>query len=318
MNTTANRRIRAIVNGKAAADPGLRSAIGQLRDEGVTIEVRVTWEGGDAARYAAEAARDEVDVVAACGGDGTVNEVVNGVLQETESPQTALGVVPYGTANDFATACGIPARDPLQAFRLLATEAPRKIDVGKVNDRYFINVVSGGFGAEVTARTPAEMKRVLGGAAYTLMGVVTAAKMSPYRATFTAAEGTAAEGTETADILVITVANGRQCGGGIQVAPHALLDDGALDILVVRDVALGDFGSLLSELANLQLGKGNCVAHVRQPAFALETDSPLQMNLDGEPIRDTRFRFETLTRRLPFVLPATAPLDQNPHDAPSG
>jgi YegS/Rv2252/BmrU family lipid kinase len=236
-----------------------------------------------------------------------LNEVVNGVLQEDENPQVAVGVVPFGTANDFAAGCGVPTGDPLQALRLLGSDVARPMDVGKVNGRYFINVVSGGFGAEVTARTPVEMKRALGGAAYKLMGVVTAAKMSPYRATFTTADG-----TQHADILVITVANGRQCGGGIPVAPQALLDDGAMDILVVRDVALGEFGTLFSELANLEFKEGACVAHVRQSSFSLETDIPLQMNLDGEPMRDTSFRFETLARRLRFVLPDTAPMEAPP------
>ncbi len=122
----------------------------------------MTWEVCDAARYAGEAVRDGIDVVTAGGGDGTVNEVVNGILLVDESPSIAMGIVPYGTANDFATSCGILTGNPLAALTLLTDREPTKIDVGKVNDHFFINVTTGGFGAEVTAATPTEMKKVLG------------------------------------------------------------------------------------------------------------------------------------------------------------
>ena len=87
--------------------------------------------------------------------------------------------MPLGTANDFANGCGIPA-DPKQAFVLCANGRATVIDVGKANDRYFINAASGGFGATLTAATPPELKRLLGGAAYTLMGAILAAKFKPY------------------------------------------------------------------------------------------------------------------------------------------
>ena len=156
------RWIRIVINGKAAADPLLRTAIAQVRDEGHRIEVRVTWEGGDAARYAAESAAEGVQVVVAAGGDGTVNEVASGLLSGSDSSKTAMAVIPYGTANDFATSIGILKGNPLQSLQLAAGGAATPIDVGQVNNRFFVNVTSGGFGAEVTANTPPEMKRALG------------------------------------------------------------------------------------------------------------------------------------------------------------
>ena len=88
---------------------------------------------------------------------------------------------------------GVLKGDPLKALQLAAEGAATPIDVGKVNDRFFVNVTSGGFGAEVTASTPPQLKKALGGAAYSLMGVVTAAKMNPYECRFKAPDGTTGE-----------------------------------------------------------------------------------------------------------------------------
>ena len=203
MKFLPERCLRVIVNGKAAGNQALRTAVEAMRREDVRLEVRVTWEGGDAARYAADAVQDEVDVVVAAGGDGTINEVVSGIMNVTESPDVAVGVIPFGTANDFATGCGIPIGDPFAALSLAAGGELRPIDVGKVNDRYFINVASGGIGARVTADTPAGMKKVLGGGAYSLMGLVTAAKMEPYRGKLVTSEG-----EEHGAMILMAVGNG--------------------------------------------------------------------------------------------------------------
>ena len=130
MSTEQKRSMRLIVNGKAAGDPALRTAVHAIRDEGYRLEVRVTWEAGCAARYAAEAVNDGVDVAIAAGGDGTINEVANGVLQASPSSEIAIGVVPYGTANDFATGCEVPIGDPLAALRLITEAEARPIDIG--------------------------------------------------------------------------------------------------------------------------------------------------------------------------------------------
>src|SRR5690606_21462144 len=114
---------------------------------------------------------------------------VGGLMTMDAACETAVAVLPYGTANDFATGCQIPYRDPLAALWLAVEGQARRIDVGQVNDRYFINAASGGFGAAVTARTPTHMKKVLGGAAYSLMGLATASKMAPYRGKMITSEG---------------------------------------------------------------------------------------------------------------------------------
>jgi diacylglycerol kinase family enzyme len=116
MDTKGRKRnVQLILNGKAAGNDALRTAIAQQRAVGYRIKVRVTREKGDARRFAAEAG--EADLLIAAGGDGTLNEVVHGLMDLSEAARPALGVVPVGTANDFATGCGIP-RDPEEALAL--------------------------------------------------------------------------------------------------------------------------------------------------------------------------------------------------------
>ena len=292
------RSIELILNGKSAGRPEVRSAVQAVRAKGHPVEVRVTWEAGDADRFAREAAQRNVEVVVAGGGDGTVNEVVAALCQVAPASRTALGVLPLGTANDFAHGCGIPCDDLTAALELCATGAARKIDVGVCNGRPFVNVASGGFGAEVTATTPPKMKQALGGAAYSLMGLITALKLTPYRGTLTTPEGTVA-----GELLLLAVCNGRQAGGGYVVGPQARLDDGLLDVLVVPNVSVDAWGQVLHDLINLGQQPGERVKYLQVPSLEITAERPLYINLDGEPLLDSHFQFQVLPKRLSAILP---------------
>src|SRR5213596_1845144 len=162
-----NKKVLLILNGKAAGNDALQTAVARQRAIGHTIEVRVTAEKGDARRFVAEAG--EVDLLIAAGGDGTLNEVIHGLMDLSTAARPVLGMMPLGTANDFATGCGIP-RDPEQALALCMEGDGVPIDVGKANEHWFLNAASVGFGAQITATTSPELKRLLGPAAYTVMG----------------------------------------------------------------------------------------------------------------------------------------------------
>jgi diacylglycerol kinase family enzyme len=111
----AKKFLRLAVNGKVAKNEALRAAVARQRGLGHRVEVHVTWEGGDARRFASQP--EEADVVVAVGGDGTVNEVLYGLMTLRTEARPALAVIPLGTANDFARGCGIPL-DPSQALAL--------------------------------------------------------------------------------------------------------------------------------------------------------------------------------------------------------
>ncbi len=218
-----NKKVLLILNGKAAGNDALQTAVARQRAIGHTIEVRVTSEKGDARRFVAE-------MLIAAGGDGTLNEVVHGLMDLSEVARPVLGVVPLGTANDFATGCGIP-HDPEQALALCmeGTEVP--VDVGKANEHWFLNAASIGFGAEITATTPPELKNLLGPAAYAVMGAILAMNVHHYRGRLISPDREIAGSGPVA-----IVGNGCQAGGGLQVTPRARVDDGLLDVLAVRDI----------------------------------------------------------------------------------
>lgn len=293
------RRLLVILHGKSACDGPFREDVLTIRDAGLPVDVRVTWEAGDAARYAEEAVLGPYDIVVAAGGDGMLNEVVNGVLAAAPDPKIAVAILPMGTANDFARSLGLGDYKPLESLRLAATGPIGLIDVGRLNGRYFLNVASGGFPAEVTSNTPKELKQVLGGAAYSLMGLLTALKFRPYEAKLTIG----AEHLEET-LLMLAVGNGRQSGGGYQVTPRAWLDDGLLDLVCVRDADLTKWRAVYQEMANPDWHENEYVDYRQLKSFQFETNEPFQMNLDGEPLVETRFEFEIAERRLPFVLPA--------------
>src|SRR5438093_8685965 len=177
---TRSRKVQLILNGKVAGNDALRTAVVRQRVVGHGIEVRVTSEKGDARRFVSEAG--EVDLLIAAGGDGTLNEVVHGLMGLPRKARPVFGVVPLGTANNFATGCGIP-RDPETALALCLQGKAVPIDVGKANEHWFLNVASAGFGAEVTATTSPELKRLLGPAAYTVMGTILAMNLHHYHGT---------------------------------------------------------------------------------------------------------------------------------------
>src|SRR5438552_18351688 len=148
-----------MLHGKVAGNDALRAAVVGQREAGHRIEVPVTWKKGDALRFVLEAG--EVDLLIAAGGDGTLNEAVHGLMDLSIDARPILRVVPLGTANDFATGCDIP-RDPEKALALCMEGQAVPIDVGKANERWFLNAASVGFGAEITATTSPELKRLLG------------------------------------------------------------------------------------------------------------------------------------------------------------
>ncbi len=263
------RHFCLVLNAKAAADLLLREAIEELRQAGHQVDVRVTWEQGDATRQAAEAVEREVDTVVAAGGDGTVNEVVNGLFEKSETCRTALGILPYGTANDFARSAGIPYEDPLAALRMLVSTETVPIDIGKVNETLFINVASGGFGAQITHETPAEMKNVLGGFSYFLTGVANASSLAP--------RPVACRGEDfewAGDLLGIALGNGRLAGGGFGVTPHAVVNDGLLDVTIIPDVPWSQLLTTVHEFLHLPLENHPAEHLIRKRGSWFELDAP--------------------------------------------
>jgi lipid kinase YegS len=300
MGTKArSRKVQLILNGKAVGNHALRDAVVQQRAARHRIKVRVTKKKGDARRFAAEAG--ESDLLIAAGGDGTLNEVVYGLMDLSKAARPALGVVPLGTANDFATGCGIP-RDPEKALALCMEGQGVPIDIGKANEHWFLNAASVGFGAEVTATTPPELKRLLGHAAYTVMGAILAMNVHHYHGKLTLPDR---EITGSGPVAI--VGNGRQTGGGVQVAPRARIDDGLLDVLIVRQIPAIALLAAARELQELS-PDGEYISYWQTPWAEVHPEETIPVNLDGEPVRFSTVRYEAVPGAIRLIVPPNCPL----------
>jgi len=293
------RKIQLILNGKVAGNDALRTAILRQRATGHRIGVRVTWERGDARRFVSEGG--EVDLLIAAGGDGTLNEVLHGLMNLSRRAQPVLGVVPLGTANDFANGCGIP-RDTEKALALCLEGAALPIDVGKANGHWFINAASVGFGAEVTATTSPELKRLLGPAAYAVMGAILALNVHQYYGRLTLPDR---EITGSGPVAI--VGNGSQTGGSFQVAPRARIDDGLLDVLVVRHIPATALLTAARELQQLSTD-GEYISYWQTPWAEVHPEETIPVNLDGEAVRFSTVRYEAVPGAIRLIVPPDCPL----------
>lgn len=288
-----------ILNGKGAGNEELRQAVTRLREEQITLYVRVTWEHGDAARYVEEAAQLGVGTVVAGGGDGTINEVAAALVQLPAHNRPALGILPLGTANDFAMACNIPP-SPELALQLAIKGRSVPIDLAKVNgERYFINMATGGFGTRITTETPEKLKAALGGVSYFVHGLL---RMDTLQADRCEIRGP--DLRWAGEALVIGIGNGKQAGGGQELCPSALINDGLLQLrLLIADELLP---ALVAALFNDE--ESNSILSAALPWLEIDAPHEMTFNLDGEPLKGRHFRIEVLPQAIECRLPPNCAL----------
>lgn len=289
----------AILNGKGANNDVLRSAIGVMRDEGYTLHIRVTWEHGDAARFVDEAIELGVETVIAGGGDGTINEVATALAQRSPATRPALGILPLGTANDFATSIGIPLELD-KALQLAMVGRAVDIDLVEVNkSAFFINMATGGFGTRITTETPEKLKAALGGISYFIHGLLRIDTLKPERC-----EIRGEDFSWQGDALVIGIGNGRQAGGGQQLCPQALINDGLLDLRIFTGEEL--LPALLSTLTRPEESPN--IIDAKSSWFDISAPDSITFNLDGEPLKSNEFRIQIHPNALRCRLPPNCPL----------
>jgi diacylglycerol kinase (ATP) len=298
----SRRTIALIIHGSRAADPSLRPLVDELRDRGIRVHPRVTFEVGDAATFAREEVQRGADAVVAVGGDGTVNEVVN-ALAGTQVP---LGIIPLGTANDFARQVGIP-EDPRHAMDLILTGAPVRLDTAELNGRRFLNVSSGGLGAEATFETSAGAKAALGPLAYALTGLKKLVALETMGLRLEAPEHEA-----DVEAVLFFVGNARTSGGGMPVTPLAAPNDGLLDVCVVERAGRADLARLAVRVARGEHVGEAGVLYWRVPWVTIRgtgdhTGQPLHVNVDGERVAATELRYRVWPSDLLVVLPPEGP-----------
>ena len=285
----------------------LRGAVKKLRAAGHTVVPRLTFEKGDGRRFAREAAEGGTDLVIAAGGDGTIHEVGNGIHDHVAERALAgdgpaacgprLGIVPLGTGNDLAGALDVPA-DIHAAVAAALVGTPTPIDVGLLNGEGFLNVSTGGIGAEATEEASDEVKRVLGPVAYFITGVRKFVTLEVSSARFRGSE-TIYEGR----FLIFAVGNSRRTGGGNWLTPKADLSDGLLDVCIVKEMPRRDLLGLLPDLrAGRHLGHP-AVIYRQVPELTVESEDELAVNVDGEPLGGRELHYALSPHRIVLMVP---------------
>ncbi len=284
-----------ILHRKSANEPYVKEAVKAVRKEGIELRVLVPFNKTEKPRVVREALERGAERIIAGGGDGTINAVANALIGSgAEKPAATLGVFPLGTANDFARGCGLPADDLAECLRIACTRKGRPIDIGIMNERYFINVASMGFGAEITATTPVQLKKALGGGAYTLMGLVKAINLTPYSGRLLIPGQDPIDG----NMLFGAVGNNHFAGGGFDIAPNAKLDDGLLDLTAIMQSPGFSLPELARELENPMNPDNRFVVYRQLSEFTIETEQKLYCNLDGEPVHKKKLKFNILPQHL--------------------
>jgi diacylglycerol kinase (ATP) len=294
-------RIKLIVNpasgGESALDH-LPAINARLRQSG-EVDIVLTTGDGDGVEAGRRAVLDGYEQVFVAGGDGTLNEVVNGVAQvDGGLGRVVLGIVPLGTGNDFATAIGVPA-EPEAAVDALLRGTVTPIDVGRVNDRCFLNISAGGFIAEVSDAVRPGLKTVLGKLAYLVGGAQVLLEHEPIAARVR----NGAEPATAVSLLAFAVCNSRLIGGGRLIAPHAVVDDGWLDVCLIHAMPTLEFIALLRRVSNGDHVEDDRVTYFRIQALDLAFDHPVRLNTDGQVLEADRCRYDVLPGAARLLIP---------------
>ena len=290
-----------ILHGKQALNEDVRAAVEQQRAQGWELAVRLTWEAGDAQRLVREALEAGYTHLIAGGGDGTLRDIAEAMAQART--EASLVLLPLGTANDFARAAGV-SLEPAKALALLDTPA-RPIDLGDAGGELFLNMATGGFGSQVTANTSEDLKKVLGGAAYLFTGL---SRFSELHAAYAELQGP--DFYWKGELLALGIGNGRQAGGGHELCPDAVADDGLLDISILP--APQEVVGTLKGLMEGGWGIDNLFVRARMPWVEITSAEGLSINLDGEPMTGPARRFEVKKDALKVHLPQGSPLLSHP------
>ncbi|HEY4601536.1 MAG TPA: diacylglycerol kinase [Cerasibacillus sp.] len=294
------KRARIIYNptaGREAVKKKLPDILERLEKAGYETSAHATTGEGDAIEAARYAVEHQFDLIVAAGGDGTINEVVQGMAEQPNRPK--LGILPAGTTNDFARALNIP-KDLLKATEIIAENNSMRLDIGKVNRQYFINIAGGGKLTELTYDVPIKLKTMLGQLAYYIKGIEMLPSLKPLKVKIEYDGHVIDE-----DIMLFLISNTNSVGGFEKLAPDAKINDGYFDLIILRKTNLAEF----IRLATLAL-RGNHlederIIYTQAKHIKVTPVDDMQLNIDGEYGGLLPGEFINLQEHIEFVVPAS-------------
>ncbi|NLW56780.1 MAG: diacylglycerol kinase family lipid kinase [Firmicutes bacterium] len=284
-------KVKVIMNpvaGRGKAQKVKPLLLETLRGYGCDFHFEETERPHHATEIAQKSVKSGFDLIMVAGGDGTINQVVNGMA----GSNIPLGIIACGTGNDFAAALGMPP-DPVASIRQIMEGEIQKIDLCRVNDRYFVSSAGAGFDGEVAYNVNQGFRWVRGMTAYLLGAIKTLFSYKPRRIKLTI-DGLVME----FDATLVAVTNAPTYGGGFKVNPEARLNDGLLDICAAQAMSIP---GILCCLPLVMVGRHQGLKKVRMfkgRNITLESEQLLHLQLDGEVLTDKKLHFVVLPQAL--------------------
>jgi YegS/Rv2252/BmrU family lipid kinase len=293
----------------------LRRVIGALERQGWSVDLKTTARPGDCIQLARAAADAGFDVCTIAGGDGTVNEAVNGLV----GTQTAMAVLPVGTGNMWAKQLGVPTYTLANPMRLheaasgLAKGRMHSVDVGLANDRYFLCAAGIGLDAEVTSEMEPRQRHTkrLGVLPYAMAAVMIARDFSGVRTRVELDDGIIRGRS-----LLVLVSNIQQYCGKLHVIQEARIDDGLLDVFVFKGLGLQYLARHLVKMASRRYLEDPRIVHRQARRLHVVTEPETPVQLDGDPFGRTPITLSAAPRSLRVLVPPTAPAALFSSDGP--
>lgn len=281
-------------SGKELGEQYSDHALKTMKEMGYETVLRLTKGEGDAMEFAREACEKRYDFLAAMGGDGTINEAINGMAEQEYRP--LFGLIPLGTVNDFARALNIPMK-PEEAIDIFKQNHVQKTDVGKINERYFINIVAVGALAEASFSTPVEQKSKLGPLAYIIEGMKKMKEKQPFELKVQS------EHDWEGEALLMLVALTNSVGGMETIAPEAKVNDGQLHVFIIKDMALPKFLLLLPKILLGELAESEHVHYMKVTKLQANSTYEMIANVDGDEGDQLPITIENLKQHLNILVP---------------
>ncbi|OAH53246.1 MULTISPECIES: diacylglycerol kinase [Bacillaceae] len=292
------KKARIIYNptsGREVFRKHLPETLEKLERAGYETSAHATTGEGDATKAARLAAERGFDTVIAAGGDGTLNEVVNGLAGHDYRPK--FGVLPMGTTNDFARALHIP-RDIQGAVDVITAAETIPVDIGRMNDRFFINIAGGGRLTELTYEVPSKLKTMLGQLAYYLKGIEMLPSIKPTDVTIEY-DGQVFEGESLLFLIGLT----NSVGGFEKLAPDSSVNDGLFTLLILKKTNLAEFIRIVSLALRGEHLNDPHVIYTKAKHITVHSSDKMLVNLDGELGGEIPAEFENLYRHLDVFAP---------------
>lgn len=283
-------------SGKEKANDYVQKIKETLQGRYSDIEIRKTEKEGDAASFATEACIALYDAVISMGGDGTINETINGIAEQAHRP--ALGIIPLGTINDFARALDIPL-EPYEAISVLEGQQTRAVDVGKIDEAYFANVLAVGSIAEASYNVTAEQKTRLGSLAYFMEG---AKSFLNGEAIDLTVEHESGRWEGKSFLLLAALTN--SVGGFESLAPEASVSDGKFHVFIIKKMSFPKIAAIIPSLLKGELRESDEVEYISTSLLNVSSSKEHVVNIDGEEGQTLPFHAKVLPGHIRVFAPA--------------